>query len=208
MYLLFQFTGRYQEALQCFERAVDALRQAADCEGQEVVLAEVLVHLGWLAIRVGQLERAEKLLNESHSRYQRLAQPPPATGMATDPRVPLAVLAVVRGRFAQAQKLGAQVFAEAQARSDLGNTMFAYYVLSSGARALDQWDDASEHAEASNALAETNANRWFMAYCLADLGSITRALGDFTQARRYYQHGHPGVFVDHCTAIFARGGQV
>jgi predicted ATPase/DNA-binding CsgD family transcriptional regulator len=184
LYLFYQFRGRYQEGVDAFNRAVDALdTHAPDGEA----LAEILVHLGWLSIRVGRLGQARRALERSRAVYAHLDSPPPPRGMASDPLIPLGVLATLQGDYAEAIRLGEAARQAAEVRDDRGNLMFAFYVLTSAHLAQGQPQLARQTAEQAYALALALDNRWVMAYCLNDLGHVACAMHDYPAARSYYQ---------------------
>jgi len=186
LYLFYQFQSRYREGADAFDTAVHSFNQAPASQKTSQVLAEMLVHNAWLCIRLGQLEKAQTLIEQSVELYTTLQIPPPPRGMATDPLIPLGVLATLRGDYARAIKLGEQASRQAAARADPGNLMFASYVLTSAFLDQGRYQTAQQAAQQAYNLAVTLENRWFMAYCLIDLGNVARALGNYPEAQRHY----------------------
>lgn len=185
LYLFYQFQSRYREGVTAFEKATDSLRTLNSFPAQ-IALAEILVHLGWLYIRLGRIQEAYETLGASEQLYQQLATPPPPTGMATDPKVPLATCALIRGDYLQARELAEAVQLSSQLRADRGNLMFSWYLLASVGLALGNYSDAQQYADETHMLAQAATNEWFTAYCLIIKGDVARAVGDDDQAARYY----------------------
>ncbi len=187
LYLFYQFRSRYREGAEAFDAAVQCLERAEVSEQTSQVLAEILVHAGWLCIRLGQLERAQAFLKESVERYACLENPPPPRGMATDPLIPLGVLATIHGDYGEAVRLGEVARQQALACADKGNLMFSSYVLTSAFLAQGRYQTAYEAAQQAYSLASELGNRWFMAYCLNDMGNVALALKDYPAAKQHYQ---------------------
>ena len=73
--LFFQFQGRYLEATRALEEAVECLRREEITASNELLLAILLVSVGWFYIRLGRLAEAEELLAEAQDLYRRLDVP-------------------------------------------------------------------------------------------------------------------------------------
>lgn len=188
LYLFYQFRSRYREGADAFEHAVHNLERHEPSPLTRVTMAEILVLWGWLCIRLGRLAQAKTLLERSHVLYTNLEVPPPPRGMATDPLVPLGVVATLLGDYPVAARLGAQALEQAEARADHGNIMFAFYVLASAALEQGDYAAARHYAQQAYTIASDKMeNRWFMAYCLNDLGRVASALGAYAEARQHFQ---------------------
>ncbi|MCA9873517.1 MAG: tetratricopeptide repeat protein [Anaerolineales bacterium] len=190
LYLFYQFRSRYREGVEMFETAVHALERAETAKPTSQVLAEILVHEGWLCIRLGQLKKARTLLEQSAALYAALEVPPPPKGMATDPLIPLGLLATLQGMCDEALQFGKAAQEQAEAQNDPGNLMFAAYVLTSALLAQGRYEAARQTAQQAYRLASSLENRWFMAYCLIDMGSVARALGNYPEAEQHYWAGY------------------
>jgi len=118
--LSYQFQSRYREGAEAFGRAVYSLERAAPTPETQRVLAECLTHQGWLLIRLGRLEEAYAALECSQALLEAL-DPALTRGRRADPLPALGVLALVRGDYAEAARLGEIAWAQSQARSDQGN---------------------------------------------------------------------------------------
>ncbi len=136
--------------------------------------------------RLGRLEQAQSLFERCHAVYRHLDEPP-RYAHVSDPRLGLGLLASLRGDYAEAQHLLEQVRQLSERDGHRGNQRTADYFLAGIHLAQGQYQAAHEHAQAAYAVAQATQDRWFMAYCLHELGHAARALGAYEQARRYYQ---------------------
>jgi ATP/maltotriose-dependent transcriptional regulator MalT len=100
------------------------------------------------------------------------------------------LLASLRGDYAGAQHLVEQARRASERHGHRGNQLVADYFLAGIHLAQGRNQAAQERAEAAYAVAQQTSNRWFMAYCLNELGNAARAQGAYEQARRYYQAGY------------------
>jgi predicted ATPase len=185
-YLFHDYQSRYHEGADLFERAAQALSGADLTVHLGPVLAELLVCLGWLDIRLGRLQQARTVLERSQAILRRL-DVSPRPGPGTDPLTALGTLACTLGEYAEAARLGEEARRLNEARGDQANLMYAYYVLTNAASAQGDYDAARHYAHQAYALADRLRDRWFMAYILSDQGHVASALGDLTDAKRQYQ---------------------
>lgn len=181
-----QFQSRYLETVTALQRAVDQLRQAQRPAQVEPVLAELLVGLSWACIRLGRLAEAEAAAAESQALYHRLALPLPP-GYTTDPRLPLGVIALIRGDYAAAVRLGQEARQINELHSNLWNLQLADYILGRAALLQGQLEAAHHYAQQAYLTTQTTQDAWFKAYCLNELGHVAGALGDYPAAKGYYQ---------------------
>lgn len=193
LHIFYDSSSRYREGAELFEQAMQQLEKppANRLPTMEVgpALLAVLVGLGWLSIRLGELQRARRLLERGQTILTRLGlSPRPAS--FTDPLAALGTLANVMGDYTEAARLGEQARRRAEAQGDLGNFMSACYVLTSAAFARGHYVEADRYARRACELAEQLHERWFMAYLVADLGNIARAVGDYAEAARQYRIGY------------------
>ena len=192
-YLFHDFRSRYREGADLFEQALQQLdtqsSQPPPATDPGPTLAELLVCLGWLSIRLGELQQARAVLERSQALLARLAVAP-RPGPGTDPLVALGVLANVLGDYPQAARLGEEARRRHEVHADLGNLMYAYFVLTNAAFARGRYAEASDYGVRACALADQLHDRWFMAYLVADLGNIARMTGDYAEAVRQYQIGY------------------
>ena len=192
-YLFHDCCSRYREGADLFEQATQELEKLLGNRPPTMevgpTLAELLVCLGWLSIRLGELPRAREALERSQAILTRLAIAP-RPGPGTDPLVALGTLANVLGDYTEAARLGEEARQRSEAGDDPGNLMYAWYVLTNAAFARGRYAEASRYGERACQLADQLHDRWFMAYLVADLGNIARAMGDYAEAERQYQIGY------------------
>jgi predicted ATPase/DNA-binding CsgD family transcriptional regulator len=183
LYLFYQFRGRYLEGVELFEQAVQRL-DAASLAAQPG--ASVLIYdLAWLCVRLGRLAQAQALFERC-----REIDAPLGPGHSSDPRLGLGLLASLRGDYGGAQLLLEQARQTGEREGHRGNQQLASYFLAGIHLALGAYDAAQECARRAYALAQAGDSRWFMAYCLIEMGDAARALGAYEQARGCYQASH------------------
>jgi ATP/maltotriose-dependent transcriptional regulator MalT len=102
----------------------------------------------------------------------------------------LALIASVRGNYAEAESLSKQALEICNKDGNLGNRELAYYALTRAAFLQGRNDDALQFAQRAYETADGIGDRWFMAYCLIELGNVALALGDSAQAKGYYQRSY------------------
>lgn len=181
-----QFKSRYAEAAAALERAARSLEEHRTTDEIELTLAAVLVELAWFYIRLGRLEEAEAALTNCQGIYGRLAAPP-VPGFATDPRLALGVIATIKGEFTEAAMLGEEARRTSETQENAGNRELAYYVLARATLLQGKHEVARAYAQQAFDIATEVGDRWFMAYCLVELGNVACAVGDLTAARDRYQ---------------------
>jgi predicted ATPase/DNA-binding CsgD family transcriptional regulator len=182
----YQYQSRYLEGANAYERAVASLMREDATEQTDLALAAILVNLAWFNIRLGRLEQAEAVTTQSRDIYRRL-NALPEQGRATDPLLPLGIIASIRGDYAAAAQLGEEARRASEKHHDDGNLPFALYVLAGASLAQGEFESAREYAQQACGIVERTSDRWFMAYCLNELGNVASALGDFTEAEQHYK---------------------
>lgn len=187
LYHFYQFQGRYREGADAFARAVRSLEAHPATPETERVHADLLVCHAWLYIRLGRLELARALLQKSQKMYNQLDIKPPDGLGSRDPLIPLGILAILEGGYAEAVRLGEEALHINEKRGDKGNLKYACYLLANALRNQGKYEEALVYARRSCTLAQEMRDRWGMAYFLNTLGSIVQAQGDYIQARRHYQ---------------------
>lgn len=181
--------SRYLEAAQLFEQTRDCLTELPATDQTQLALAHVLVRLGWFYIRLGQFEDAQTALVGSQTLLTQLnAAPYPHSG--TDPLPPLSILAMIRGDYDEAVRLG-QMAQQANAmRHDLQNLAFSHYVLTGATLAQGDYEMARQHARQAYEVTQQIGNRWFLAYCLNEWGNVARAMGDYAEAEHHFRESY------------------
>jgi predicted ATPase/tetratricopeptide (TPR) repeat protein len=181
-----QFQSRYLEGANAFEKASQNLMCLEVTEQTDLALVALLTELGWLYIRLGRIEQAKAVLAECQTIYRRL-DIPAVPGEGTDPLLPLGIIALIKGDYAAAARLGEEARQLSEAHNHKGNLPFALYVLAGASKAQGDYESAQQYAQQACAAAEVVGDRWFMAYCLSELGTIAGALGDYAEAKQHYQ---------------------
>jgi predicted ATPase/DNA-binding NarL/FixJ family response regulator len=184
-----QQQNRFLEGATALKAAAASIEQEPASRERDLVLARLFNHEGWLRIRVGDFDRARKILEQSHTLYQEYdAAPPPYMG--TDSSVPLAVVALIKGDAVRSIALCESARQAAEARQDTQNLAFAHYGLCAAKLSQGDYNAAYDHGERACTLAREAGNRWFLAYPLIEWGNVARAIGNYEEAERHYRAGH------------------
>jgi predicted ATPase len=185
LYQYFRFTSRYLEAQHTFREAAAQLA-AQPLETSGIARAELLCYLGWTYTRSGDIERAQSVFEQSYSIYETLGLAP-TPGVATDPMSGFGIIALIRGDYAEAIRVGEIALARSDTWKDPWNRMQALYVLAGASLAQGDFHLAQQQAtEALNTLQAGDEN-WMTAYVHNQLGNIARALGNYEEARQHYE---------------------
>lgn len=188
LYLFYQFRSHYREGAEAFGRAVQALEQQRETQATGALLADLFVCLGYFNIRLGQLERGERLVRKGQALYERLDVAPPATEFGSrDPLIPLGILATLGGDHARAAEFGERARRRSVSRQDKGNLKFSYYLLANAALDGGDVDKAGRYAREAFELAQEMGDRWGLAYFHNLLGSVADAQGDYQAAKQHFQ---------------------
>jgi predicted ATPase/DNA-binding NarL/FixJ family response regulator len=185
LYNFYQFQSRYLEGVTTLERAIQGFRQNESSPQSEKVLVRLLVAAAWFYIRLGHLEKAEAGLAHAQAIYDRL-QIPPLPGLATDPLLPLGIMALIQGNYEKAARLGEASRQINKTHDHQGNLKTAYYLLARAAYVQGEYEAAQWQAQKAYTTARAAGNRWFSAYCLNELGNIAAVLGDYPTAIGHY----------------------
>lgn len=181
-----ELRSRFLEGATALKAAAERIEQEPASRKRALTLAQLFNHEGWLRIRIGELDRAQQILEQSRALYEEYdAQPPPYMG--TYSAVPLAIIALIQGDWEQAVALGESARQVAEAREDKQNLAFAHYSLAPAKLAQGDYDAAYHHAERATMLAREAGNRWFMAYPLIEWGNVARAMDNYEEAERHYR---------------------
>lgn len=181
--------GAHQHALELTESLLAVQRRSNDSYLNPTALGRLYGVLAWCYIRSGLPDKAGAALASCDTLYAR-HQLQPSTSQAADPLAIRGVLALVKGDYAAAARLGTAARERAEQLQLTGSLPFAWYVLTGAAIAQGQYRAAQEYARRALVAAEDAGNRWFQAYCLNELGIIADALADYPAARRYLQQSY------------------
>jgi predicted ATPase/DNA-binding CsgD family transcriptional regulator len=175
--------SRYREAASLLEAALAAIPPA---EAQQPVMVRLLSEMGWMAIRLGQFDKATRLFHACQTIYRQFDLRP-LPGQATDPLLGLSTLASIGGDYEQAKELAEQARQTAVSQNHLSNLQTTYYQLASVAYAQGRYEQAQTYAQAACDVCQQTEDRWFMAYCLSEMGQAARALSDYPAAQRHFE---------------------
>jgi predicted ATPase/class 3 adenylate cyclase/DNA-binding NarL/FixJ family response regulator len=188
LFRYYQHRARYVEAVSFYRDIIarlEAREDAADDEWSATQFA-MLVGLGWLLIRLGQLDEAAELA------YRGIEVAGEdlvgcIDGLGTDPHTLLGIQAMTRGSFDEAEEHGELARARAAERGDRLNLSISYYVLENVAFARGEYERAEELASKGLAIAEAGGDRWFGAYLHNDLGALARVRGALDRSREHLE---------------------
>ncbi len=182
----YQIRSRYREGATAYEGAVQALDTANATREEQIALLLPLVFLGWLRIRLGEFDAAERALRRCQLLYTELDLPP-LPGYGTDPETPLGLIYSMRGNLDEALALIGQAQQLNTQQGHRLNLMLTYYVLCGIKLKQGAPAEALDHAKAAFAIAEAIGDRWFMATCLLELGHAEEGLGNDGAAHHHFQ---------------------
>jgi tetratricopeptide (TPR) repeat protein len=157
-----QFRSRYREGAALFEKAVRTLESGSPTPEQQTGVILLLVYLGWLYIRLGQLDQAQAILWRCQALHAALGILP-LPGLSTDPDSALSIVALIKGDYASATELGEISHQRNTVAGHWYNLQLAHYALSNAARARGEYKTARRHARQLYALVQEKENHWFMA---------------------------------------------
>lgn len=177
-----QLQGRYLEFVGVLEPALEIL----DAQNEQRLLAQFQVYLSWMLLRLGRVERAALVLEQSRSQFETL-DITPADGMGSHPLAPSIILEVIRGNYADAVRMGEKLVGESKRFGDLQSLAFANYGLTSAYFNLGDYDKAYQCAQEAVTLSKNYGNLWFMAYCLNEWGLVARTIGNYDEAEHHYR---------------------
>lgn len=177
-----QIRSRFLESATACEQAVNVL----EALGEQHLVAQIMVYWGWMLIRIGRFDQAERLLKHSQSLFAQLNLAPDY-GMGSHPLSTFAVLKGIQGKYTTAIEMGEQLKQQSAASSDRHNLSFACYALTSAYLSLGEYKTARQNASQAVKIAEEIGNRWFMAYCLIEWGKVAQATGNYDEARSHYR---------------------
>ena len=188
--MFFHFKGQYMDAARFYTSVLSTLEEIPERvrAGMDVetLKALTLSEMGWIAIRLGQFEKAEAAFDDCQAVYDRL-DIPPLPGLGTDPLLGLSTLASLRGDYPVAERLAKKALTNGTEQNQRNNYLNAAYQLAGIASAQGQYEAAQAFAEDACATAEALGDDWFLAYCLNELGHAVQAQGDYQAARRHFE---------------------
>jgi DNA-binding NarL/FixJ family response regulator len=180
------FQGFYREAEALYRRTIAVLEQAPDAR---LTLAIVLAFQGWIYIRLGDLGKAQDVLERSVALINELGCAPPA-GFGTDPHNGLGLLAHIRGDYALAVREAEAVRVRCEADADSLNLQIALYVLANATLAQGDLAAAATHAQHGHVIADVTGNRFLLGNLWIVIGEIAQTRGDLAAAQAAYHQSY------------------
>jgi tetratricopeptide (TPR) repeat protein len=156
---------------------------------RNLTLANICCHQGWLCIRLGEFEKAISVLQRSLELDARLHEPSQRF-IAGPPSVPLAIVYHIQGNFPRALELAEDALQVAEAQNDQHSLAFTHYALAATNLALGCYEKAHSHIDAASDSARVVGNRWFLPYILNESGKVSRAIGNYAEARLLFQESY------------------
>lgn len=184
-----QMGSHYTEGMELFSRAWRALENEPPSFETHKALGLILNLFSWFCIRLGRYEIAAEAARKSLAHLNEI-QADPEIGLATNSRLPLAVIAQIHGDYPEAERLAREVLESSSQRHDLINMALSYYVLASAHLAKGMFEEARQFAQSAYQSAKLGKNTWFMAYCLVEWGSAAYGLGDYREAGALYESAY------------------
>ena len=174
--------GRYQDAVDCYQRALGLSRAA----GNRVHQASQLHNLGWIHLHMENHEAAADLCRQALSIYEEIGQPP---GMAQS-RHGIAAAYAELGRHDEALALAEEAllvmleYDEAVSRAEVMATIGRIYHLQGRST------DAVEQLDEALVLARETQNPAVTAHVLNALGEAHHGAGDQSHAIACHEQAH------------------
>jgi predicted ATPase/DNA-binding CsgD family transcriptional regulator len=185
----YDVSSRYGESVALLEKARRRLEELPPAPQQAAALMLVTTGLGWVYFRLSRIDEARTMLERAvELKNQHSITPPPGRG--SDPEIGLGVYAMIVGNYGQAVEYGERARRRAEARADPINQSVAYYVLSTAAFAQGRYQDANRFAQQGATISRATGDRWFLAYCLNEMGRAMCALSDYSAAQTYFDESY------------------
>lgn len=182
----YQQRGPVMEGIAALEQGLGCLACRAGENEPDALRAQLLVQIGWLYVRQGDLGRAATAFETSRALYIAGGLTPPP-GYATDPVLGLARLALWSGNYRDTWRLAEEVRRRSEANRHESNLAVATYLQAGVARMQGRQRVAGRLAREALVQADRLRNDWFKAHWLEELGRIARSSGALEQAQDYFE---------------------
>ena len=214
----FQYSGRYQEPAEAVGQGLAVLMAAPPTPARFEHMAMMHLELAWLNVRFGLISKATYHATQSQKWLTQHDRQPPL-GIATDPRLALALIHTIRTDYEEARQLYEAVYVQSMAQGQWSNQQYACHGLASVAVEVGDWATAAQFAQQGVALAEAHGEFWLRAYLLNQLGQVAQQRGDWQGAEGYFQqsydiraqfndHEGMGVALTHVGHVYLAQGDV
>jgi predicted ATPase/DNA-binding CsgD family transcriptional regulator len=179
-----QFQSRYIEGANLFQGAAHRLEAEQLTPERGAALNLVLLYYGWMCIRLGQLDEAERAVaraTELHADSDISA----LTNLQGHPGIICTFLALLRGEYQQAILLGAEALSAVAESEWSAAATLPHAAMASAYLSLNDYASAKMHAERALALAAGNRRQETFARDI--LGQVACAEDDLGTARRHFE---------------------
>ena len=184
--LTFQVKSRYAEAREVLARIATLLDAQPATRATQHALMETLTEQGWIYLRFGQLDEAEKAASRSAMLLNDLGLPL-YDNLGTHPQLVLAAAALARGNYALSESCAEKAKQVAEVLDHPVNLEVASYYLGRTALARGELGRAKTYTKQALKLAEQTGELWFRAYILIALGDIALANHHLEDAKDFFQ---------------------
>lgn len=185
LWAYYQQRGPVWEGIAALEQALACLAHTTVANDGEALRAQLLVQLGWLYIRQGDLGRAAAAFETSRTLFADNGLTPPP-GYATDPVLGLARLALWGGNYGATWRLADEVRRRSEAIGHESNLAVAHYLQAGAARMQGRHWVAGRLAREALGQADRLHNDWVKAHWLEELGRLAQARGALEQAQSHF----------------------
>lgn len=182
----YTYRCRFHEMAEAFRTAERRLRREPSSSATDTLLGFVLAHLGWSSMRLGRYQEADALLLESMAASSTGVLESPYPG--GDPRLPLSLMASIRGELDLAVTYGEEALRLAKRHGNDLNERIAHYALARAANGQGRFEDGEAHGNSALDSSENADDRWFMGDCLLELGDALIGQGRVDEAESRFTH--------------------
>lgn len=189
-YALFcQFRSRYQEAYNAYFSAIRQLTPLKNGPEAEKALGILLAGVGWIYIRMGQLENAETSFQQADMAFAQF-EINPSLGYGADPSLGLAVIALVRGDYGEAERFAVRAINAGEAANNTSCLRIGFRTLAEAYLRQGRHDAARQYALRAYQICDNVGDRWFMAYCLTTMGEIALEVQAYAAAKKHFEDAY------------------
>jgi predicted ATPase/DNA-binding CsgD family transcriptional regulator len=189
-YALFcQFRSRYQEAYNTYFGAIRQLAALKNGPEADRSFAILLVGLGWIHIRMGQIDNAESNFQQADEIFAQLGINP-SLGYGADPSLGRAVIALVRGDYGEAERLALRAIKAGEIANNVSCLSIGCRTLAEAYLRQGKHDVARQYALRAYQLCDKAGDRWFMAYCLTTMGEIALEVQAYAAAKKHFEDAY------------------
>ncbi len=187
---IYQFKAYYQEGKDVAEFLLKQLQLLDDgTKDYYGLIMDLKVGLGWVYIRLGQIQKAEVTFQDAQALFE-THDVIPTKALGAIPYMGLGIVRTIQGQYDEAIELGQALVAYSTAHDYGHDIAGGWYVLSSVALAKANYDEASEAVSLALDAIRKTKDQWFMAYLLNQQGQIAIARRHYATAQRYFEESY------------------